>query len=148
MTRSMLLLLALVATVLMVATSASAGRVITSGGSLSCSFTATPDFPSFEGECGLRIEGVSDLGGPGGLCSVPRFVITTGLTTGGPFWCVTDSGSVPSPTVVTNVHCVVTFFTFGADGRLVDFDVYESFHGTIVVRNGVATGYCPAPNAP
>jgi hypothetical protein len=141
MTRSMLLLLALVATVLMVATSASAGPsttgVITSGGTLFCAFT-TPEFGD-QGECSLGIEGVTGLGGPGGLCSVPRFIITTGPTTGGPFWCVTNNtGTAPIPTVVTNVHCLVT----------VGFDVYESFHGTIVVRPGVATGYCPAPNAP
>lgn len=128
---------------------AQAGGVITSGGTLRCSFTTTPYLESgFEGDCLLWIEGVSDLGGPGGVCGVPHFIITTGPTTGGPFMCGTDSGPVPSPNVVTNVHCSVTIFTVGADGRVVDIDVYESFHGTIVVRDGLAIAHCPAPNAP
>jgi hypothetical protein len=143
MTRSMLLLLALVATVLMVATSASAasktGVVRTSGGTLFCSFLA-PELGGM-GECDLGIEGVSGIGGPGGLCDVSRFDITTGPTAGGPFYCVAQvlyPDAVPVPTVVINVHCLVS----------VGFDVYESFHGTIVVRDSVATGYCPSPNAP
>jgi hypothetical protein len=145
MTRSMLLLLALVATVLMVATSASAapsttGVVMTSGGTLFCSFLP-PEFGG-AGECDLGIAGVSGIGGPGGLCNVSRFDITTGPRAGGPFYCVAqvlDPDAVPVPTVVINVHCLVT----------VGFTLYaESFHGTIVVRDGIATGYCPSPNAP